>query len=43
METQQKIIHVDMDCFYAAVETKDNPTLEGKAIAVGGCLNIMAF
>ncbi len=32
----QKIIHVDMDCFFAAVEELDNPDLKGKPIAVGG-------
>ena len=32
----RKIIHIDMDCFYAAVETKYNPSLRGKALAVGG-------
>ena len=32
----RKIIHIDADCFYAAVETRDNPALRGKPIAVGG-------
>lgn len=36
---QRKIIHVDMDCFYAAVEEKYNPSLKGKPIAVGGPAN----
>ncbi|MEZ4818415.1 MAG: DNA polymerase IV [Bdellovibrionota bacterium] len=35
-DRQRKIIHVDMDCFYAQVEIKDNPQLRGKPIAVGG-------
>ena len=35
-ETQRKIIHIDADCFYAAVEVRDNPSLGGKPIAVGG-------
>ncbi len=33
---QRKIIHVDMDCFYAAIETRDFPHLLGQPIAVGG-------
>ncbi|MFP5520298.1 MAG: DNA polymerase IV [Bdellovibrionia bacterium] len=32
----RKIIHIDMDCFYAAVETKYNPQLKGKALGIGG-------
>ena len=32
----RKFIHVDMDCFYAAVEMRDNPELRGIPIAIGG-------
>ena len=35
-QDSRKIIHIDADCFYAAVEVRDNPALRGKAIAVGG-------
>jgi DNA polymerase IV len=35
-DANRKIIHIDMDCFYAAIEMRDNPTLIDKPIAVGG-------
>lgn len=32
----RKIIHCDCDCFYASIETRDNPSLAGRPLAVGG-------
>ena len=36
MSRIRKIIHIDMDCFYATIEMRDNPLLQDKPVAVGG-------
>ena len=34
-DTSRKIIHIDMDAFFAAVEERDNPSLKGKPVVIG--------
>jgi DNA polymerase-4 len=36
LDRTRKIVHVDMDAFFASVEQLDHPEWQGKALAVGG-------
>lgn len=36
VSTERKIIHIDADCFYAAIEERDDPQLRNRPLAVGG-------
>src|SRR6266404_3714418 len=35
-QARRAIVHLDMDCFYAAIEVRDRPALRGKPVGVGG-------
>ena len=35
-DAMRKIVHIDMDCFYAAIEEREDPTLRGKPVGVAG-------
>ena len=39
----RKIIHCDCDCFYAAIEMRDDPALLGRPLAVGGRPEALLF